>query len=173
MCRATFHRYSSGRYPCCFAPSPVTCCVGSCRAGEAGMGVWGKTWNRAVVLRGRGGSGFPPVRFRIGPSAAWYSWSRAVVFLTSPSGLVGGVRSGTRRRRGASASAQAAGGTETETQRAAPAHAGAALYGERAGFVRTLCGPRRAWLHPTPAGYRARWVLVCSALIWRSCSRLV
>jgi len=24
------------------------------RAGEAGIGVWGKTWNRAVVLRGRG-----------------------------------------------------------------------------------------------------------------------
>jgi len=29
------------------------------------MRVWGKTWNRAVILRA-GGSGFPPVRFRIG-----------------------------------------------------------------------------------------------------------
>ena len=28
-------------------------------AGEAGMGVWGKTWNRAVVFRGRGAPGFP------------------------------------------------------------------------------------------------------------------
>lgn len=39
-------------------------------SGEAGMGVWGKTWNRAVVFRGRGVPGFPPVRFRIGPHAA-------------------------------------------------------------------------------------------------------
>jgi hypothetical protein len=33
--------------------------------GEAGMGVWGKIWNRAVILRDRGFRVFP-VHFRIG-----------------------------------------------------------------------------------------------------------
>jgi hypothetical protein len=56
----------------------------NCRAGEAGKGVWGKTWNRAA-WGARGGPGFPPVRFRIGPPSCW-SRSRAVVFPTSPSG---------------------------------------------------------------------------------------
>jgi hypothetical protein len=101
----------------------------NCRAGEAGKGVWGKTWNRAA-WGARGVPGFPPVRFRIGPPSCW-SRSRAVVFPTSPSGPLGvGVRSGTWRRRAASASAQAGGGTETETRRTAPAHAGAVLYGK-------------------------------------------
>ena len=84
---------------------------------------------------GRGFAG--PGGFRVFPSAFpdWspllsvYSCSRAVVFLTSPSCLVEGVRSGTRRRRGASASAQAGGGTGPGTRRTAPARAGAALYG--------------------------------------------
>jgi len=58
------------------------------------------------------------------------------VFLTSPSRLVGGVRSGTRRPRAASAPAQAAGGTETETHRTVPAQAGTVL-------IRAVCGQCR------------------------------
>jgi hypothetical protein len=92
------------------------------------MGVWGKTWNRAVILRGRGGSGFSPSAFPDwSPLLSVYSCSRAVVFPTSLSCLVEGVRSGTWRRRGASASAQAGGGTGPETRRIAPARAGGAL----------------------------------------------
>jgi hypothetical protein len=136
-----------------FAPSrslmrrvpPVLCAFpghlrgGVCRAGEAGMGVWGKTWNRAMVFRGRGGSGFSPSAFPDwSPLLPVYSCSRAVPDLALC--LVGGVRSGTWRRRGASASAQAGGGTETETHRAAPAHVGAALYGRCAPGVRLPCG---------------------------------
>jgi hypothetical protein len=97
-------------------------------------GVW-ETRNRAVVLRGRGVPG-SPVRFRIGPPLVCLLRSRAVVFLTSPSCLVEGVRSGTRRRRGASASAQAGGGTGPETRPTAPVRAGAALFGRYAGAVR-------------------------------------
>lgn len=55
------------------------------RIGEAGMGVWGKTWNRAVVLRGRGVPGFPQCVSGLIPPPDCYSCSRAVVFLTSPS----------------------------------------------------------------------------------------
>ena len=88
---------------------------------------------------GPGGSGFSPSAFPDwSPLLSVYSCSRAVVFLTSLSCLVEGVRSGTRRRRGASASAQAAGGTGPETRRTAPALAGAALYGQCAGVTRTL-----------------------------------
>jgi hypothetical protein len=36
--------------------------------GEAGIGVWGKTWNRAVFVGAGGVPGVPPVRFRIGLS---------------------------------------------------------------------------------------------------------
>jgi hypothetical protein len=55
------------------------------------MGVWGKTWNRAVVFRGRGGSGFSPSAFPDwSPLLPVYSRSRAVVFPTSPSVLLGG-----------------------------------------------------------------------------------
>jgi hypothetical protein len=75
-------------------------------------------------------SGFPPVRFRIGPLPACLlveqSCSVPDLALGSP---WGGVRSGIRSRRAASAPGQAGGETETETQSAAPAHAGAALYG--------------------------------------------
>jgi hypothetical protein len=103
------------------------------------MGVWGKTWNRAVVSRGRGGSGFPPSAFPDWSSLfPVHSQSRAVVFLTLPSCLVEGVRSGTRRRPGASAPAQAAGGIETGTRRTAPARAGTALYRECVGYRRDL-----------------------------------
>jgi hypothetical protein len=55
------------------------------------MGVWGKTWNRAVFF-GAGGVLFsPPVRFRIGPPSCLRqrSRSRAVVFPTSLSVLLG------------------------------------------------------------------------------------
>jgi hypothetical protein len=94
------------------------------------MGVWGKTWNRAVILRGRGGSGFSPSAFPDwSPLLSVYSCSRAVVFPTSLSCLVEGVRSGTRRRRGASASAQAGGEIGPGTRRTALARSNAALYG--------------------------------------------
>ena len=74
------------------------------------MGVWGKP-GTGPFLRGRGGSGFSPSAFPDwSPLLSVYSCSRAVVFLTSASLLFEGVRSGTRRRRGASASAQAGGG---------------------------------------------------------------
>jgi hypothetical protein len=107
--------------------------------GEAGIGVWGKTWNRAVVLRGRGGSGCSPSAFPDwSPLLSVYSCSRAVVFLTSLSLLCEGVRSGTRRRRGASASAQAGGGTGPETRRTAPARAGAVLSGRYTVAVRPM-----------------------------------
>jgi hypothetical protein len=103
------------------------------------MGVWGKTWNRAVFFRGRGGSGCSPSAFPYwSPLLSVYSFSRDVVFPTSPSLLFEGVRSGTWRRRGASASAQAGGGTEAETQRTAPARAGAVLYGGCAVCVRVV-----------------------------------
>ena len=103
------------------------------------MGVWGKTWTGPLGVPG--GSGFPPSAFPDwSPLLSVYSCSRAVVFLTSLCLLFEGVRSGTRRRRGASASAQAAGGTETETRRAVPARAGAALYGQCPRDGCGLCG---------------------------------
>jgi hypothetical protein len=99
--------------------------------GEAGVGAWGRTWNRAVIFRGRGGSGFSPSAFPDwSPLLSVYSCSRASVFPTSLSCLVEGVRSGTQRRRGASASAQAGGEIGPETRRTAPAPAGAALCGQ-------------------------------------------
>jgi len=59
-------------------------CGGHCRAGEAGKGVWGKTWNRAA--RGARGFRFSPSAFPDwSPLLPVYSRSRAVVFLTSPS----------------------------------------------------------------------------------------
>ena len=65
----------------------------------------------AVVLRGRGRFRVPSVRFPDWSSLlSVYSWSRAVVFPTSATLHCEGLRSGTRRRRGASASAQAGGG---------------------------------------------------------------
>jgi hypothetical protein len=61
------------------------------------------------------------------------------VFLTSPSGPLGvGVRSGTRRRRGASASAQAAGGIGTETRRTEPVQASRLLYRACASAVQVM-----------------------------------
>jgi hypothetical protein len=98
--------------------------------GRQEWGSGGITWNRAVILRGRGGSGFSHSAFPDwSPLLSVYSCSRAVVFPTSLSCLVEGVRSGTRRRRGASASAQAGGGIGPESRRTAPARAGAVLYG--------------------------------------------
>jgi hypothetical protein len=91
--------------------------------GEAG-GVWG-TWNRGRVFPGGGGgSGFPSAFPDWSPLLSVYSQSRAVVFLTSPSCLVEGVRSGTRR--------------------AATARAGAALYGRCAAPGRGVCAAGRA-----------------------------
>jgi hypothetical protein len=101
--------------------------------GEAGMGVWGKTWNRAVILRGRGGSGFSPVHFPIGHPSSVCSCSRASVFPTSLSCLVEGVRSGTRRRPALTSSALVKGCTGTGPGRTAPVPAGTV-------FVPPLCG---------------------------------
>jgi hypothetical protein len=56
---------------------------------------------------GGGGSGFPSAFQDWSSLLSVYSWSRAVVFPTSPSLLFEGVRSGTRRRRGPGTSAQA------------------------------------------------------------------
>ena len=127
--------------------------------GEAGMGVWGKTWNRAVILRGRGGSGFSPSAFPDwSPLLSVYSCSRAVVFPTSTTLLFEGLRSGTRRRRGASASAQAGGGTGPETRRTVPAHAGAVLYGQCAAAEQVVCGAPVALLEfPRCAVRRTDW----------------
>src|ERR1035438_8232939 len=101
------------------------------------------------VFRGRGGAGCSPSAF---PDWSFllsvYSCSRAVVFLTLPSLLCEGVRSGTRRRRGASASAQAGGGTGPESRRAAPARAGAALSGCCAASVEVVYGSG------SPKGFR-------------------
>ena len=92
------------------------------------------------------------LRFRIGPPPACFcSRSRAVVFPTSLSCLVEGVRSGTRRRRGASKFVQAGGGTETETRRTAPARAGAVLCRRCAAGV---CGVRGLRRSPGDGGER-------------------
>jgi len=76
---------------------------------------------------GGGGSGFPSAFPDWSSLVSVYSYSRDAVFPTSTVLLCEGLRSGTRRRRGASASAQAAGGTGPETRRTAPARAGTAL----------------------------------------------
>ena len=105
-------------------------------SGEPGTG--------AVFFRGRGGSEFPSAFPDWSPLLSVYSCSRAIVFLTSLCLLFEGVRSGTRRRRGASASAQAGGGIGPETRRTAPARAGAVLYGRCAITVWMPRGPEWA-----------------------------
>jgi hypothetical protein len=103
---------------------------------RGGRGVWGENWDRAVILLGRGGSGFLPSAFPDwSPLLSVYLCSRAVVFLTSTTLLCEGLRSGTRRRRGASASAQAGGETGPETRCTASTQTDAALCGQCAGFV--------------------------------------
>jgi len=83
--------------------------------GEAGRGVWGETWNRAVFSRGRGG-------FRVSPQCFYQSFllqfvrSAVVVILTSPSCLVEGVRPGSRRRNGPDTLPQAGGGVGPESR---------------------------------------------------------
>ena len=105
------------------------------------MGVWGKTWSRAA-WGAPGGSGLSLSAFPDWfPLLTVYSRSRAELVPDLATMQVVGVRSGTRRRRGASPSGQAGGGTEPETQRAAPARAGAALYGHYAGYARGVYGP--------------------------------
>jgi len=78
--RGGFHATGADRYACLpraarrpgeiprsralvlLALSTVIRAAGTTAAlGEAGKGVWGKTWNRAVIFRGRGG-------FRVSPS---------------------------------------------------------------------------------------------------------
>jgi len=101
--------------------------------GRSGGGL-GEPRNRAVIFRGRGGSGVPPGTCTTPSSCCLFrSQSRAVVFPTSPSLLVEGVRSGTRRRRGPPTSPQAAGGTGPGRPRTAPVHA-------RTGLVKLVCG---------------------------------
>ena len=98
---------------CCHFPRSLARRGPSLHFGEAGMGVWGKTWNRAVVCGRRGGSGFSSSAFPDwSPLLSVHSWSRAVVFLTS---LSSSCRGSEVRRRGGGAertgaSAQAGGG---------------------------------------------------------------
>jgi hypothetical protein len=115
----------------------VSCWRVGCRwRGWGGLAVAGCRWPGCWFPSVRGSARSPRFagflvrqeRRGIGPPGCW-SCSRAVVFLTSLSCLVEGVRPGTRRRRGASIFVQAAGGTGMETRRAVPAHAGVALYG--------------------------------------------
>jgi hypothetical protein len=134
-CACTFRGHSRGELPWGFS-------------GEARKGVWGEPRNRAVVLRGRGGSRVPPSGFDFAfPLLPVYSCSTAGVFPTSLSLLCEGVRSGTRRRHGASASAQAGGvprrsrGTQRPHQRA----------GRCAVRVRPLAGQCGARAGPAPA----------------------
>jgi hypothetical protein len=98
-------------------------------SGEPGTG--------AVVFLGAGAVPGSPVRFRIGPPGCW-SWSRAVVFLTSPSCLVEGVRNAEAARSGRVSAGSR--GTETETRRAAPRTRGRCavrpVYGGCSGAVR-------------------------------------
>jgi hypothetical protein len=60
------------------APSTVTSTAGTTVAFRGGRkGGLGGTWNRAVIFRGRGGSGFPPSQYRIVPSpSVCAEWSR-------------------------------------------------------------------------------------------------
>ena len=102
--------------PCCFAASSVIGAVGFCL--QCGSGLV--------------------------PPGVWYSRSRDGGSLTSVTSRLGvGVRSGKRRRHAASTSVQAAGGIEPEPQRAAPVHAGTALYGHCAARTTTLCETSR------------------------------
>jgi hypothetical protein len=119
----------------CCAISPVMRAAGPF-AGGRGLG---NLEPGPCFSGGGGGSGFPSAFPDWSSLVSFYSQSRAVVFLTSPSCLVEGVRSGTRRRRGAGASAQAAGGTGPGTRRAAPARAGAVLYRQCTRYVARLC----------------------------------
>ena len=59
-------------------PRSLARCVAFAWGGRNG-GLWGKTWNRAVVFRGRGGSGFSP--------SAFPDWSPSCLFtrLAEPS----------------------------------------------------------------------------------------
>ena len=54
------------------------------------MGVWGKTWNRAVFFWGRGVPGFPPVRFRPLPGAlcGQYAIPQAVIWKLRSEGVL-------------------------------------------------------------------------------------
>ena len=102
------------------------------------MGVWGKTWNRAVILRGRGGSGFSPSALPDWSSLLCLLVYRAVVFPTSLSCLVEGVRSGTRRRPALTSSALVKGCTGTGPGHTAPVRAVAVLCHRYADCVRPL-----------------------------------
>ena len=62
---------------------------GTAVMGGGRKGVWGKPGTGAVIFRGRGGSGFPPVQYQIGltPSAcAEWSWSDPDLTLGAPRG---------------------------------------------------------------------------------------
>ena len=111
------------------APSTVMSTAGTRTLfGEAGRGAWGETSNRAVIFRGRGGSGFPPSNFKLYPLLQFVR-SAVGVILTSPSLLVEGVRSGSRRRNAATASVLAGGGIGPKSRRLAPAWASTTLCG--------------------------------------------
>ncbi len=123
----------------CRAPSLFICAAGSVVVFGGRQEGSGEPGTGAVFFRGRGGSGFTSAFPDWSPLLSVYSCSRAVVFLTSTTLLFEGLRSGTRRRRGASASAQAGGETGPETRRTAPARAGRSLYAHCPGHVRAMC----------------------------------
>jgi len=135
------------RFPCSFLARQARRGMrGRCRAvssaiGAAGAvvafrveagGVWGNLEPGPWFSEGGGGSGFPQcVSVLVFPVACLLAEQRCSVPDLSLL-LFEGLRSGTRRRRGASTSVQAAGETGTETRRAAPAPSGEALCGQYA-----------------------------------------
>jgi hypothetical protein len=92
------------------------------------------------VFSGAGGvPGFPPVISNNIPLLQLVR-SGVGVILTSPSLLVEGVRSGSRRRNAATPSVLARGGAGPESRHTAPSHAGAALYGVCMGAIGVCVG---------------------------------
>jgi hypothetical protein len=112
--------------PCTFHGHPrgASICLGRQEWGSGGNLEPGRGF------RGRGGSGCSSSAFPYwSPLVSVYSHSRAVVFPASPSCLVEGVRSGTRKRRGASTYVQAAGGPGRKHRVQRPHERARGLYG--------------------------------------------
>ncbi len=125
--------------PVLLAPSPVIRTAGTVISGGGRKGSGG-TWNRGRDFPGPGAVPGSPSAISDWSSLLHVLRSVVVVILTSPSLLVEGVRSGSRRRSAASASALAGGGIGPESRRAAP------VWGERCavlpvcGVCRRICG---------------------------------
>jgi hypothetical protein len=129
------------RFPRSWVRRGVSLLVGGGRKRGSG----GKTWNRAVFFGAGGVPGFPPSAFPDwSPLLSDYSCSRAVVFLTSLSCLVEGVRSGTRRRHPLNPSPLVSGCAAAGPGRTAPVHADTPLSRRSAAGVRPLSERGRA-----------------------------